>query len=446
MLTDKKSGGKLPQKVERRRIVRRMKRGARKVAPGGGNGPVLVAMLTLLCMFWACTGLIDGVKMGGPLGQLYCIVTALAAVTLAAALTLAPFLAWGGARAAPDGGGRRAGVGGANENGEVPELLSITQDPDNPRIKVQEYETCGLPPSDWRDRVDELQSALNLTILEVENGQDNQHIKLTTAPPASTLPTKILWTPDCMMDLKPFVLALGVDCAGRQVTWDLHQGHAVLAGMTGSGKSVALRCLLYQCITWGAVPVIVDLKGGVGFSRWAKKCRVITSIEDLLPVLEELSTEMAHREKVLAERHYQDIDEYNARPKAHRFDHIVLAIDEAAELFDKTGAGKAHKAMIEQAEQYITSIARRGRASGLHLLLSTQRPDSNTLPPQIKANVSFSACGMANEVLSKIVLDSTAAADLIPRGKQGCFVVSQGADNYVVTQAYYFDEWRLDYD
>ena len=81
MLTDKKSGGKLPQKVERRRIVRRMKRGARKVAPGGGNGPVLVAMLTLLCMFWACTGLIDGVKMGGPLGQLYCIVTALAAVS-----------------------------------------------------------------------------------------------------------------------------------------------------------------------------------------------------------------------------------------------------------------------------------------------------------------------------------------------------------------------------
>lgn len=446
MLTDKKSGGKLPQKVERRRIVRRMKRGARKVAPGGGNGPVLAAMLALLCMLWACTGLVDGVKMGGPLGQLYCIVTALAAVTLAAALTLALFWAWGGPLSARRVEESLARIGFANENGEVPELLSITRDPDNSRIKVYEFETCGLPPSDWRDRLDKLQSALNLTILEVENGQDNQHIKLTTAPPASTLPTRILWASEYMIPLKQFVLALGVDCAGRQVTWDLRQGHAILAGMTNSGKSTSLRCWLAQARAWGAEPIIVDLKGGVSFNRWKHVCPVIINIEDLLPVLEKLSKEMAHREKVLAERHYQDIDEYSAKPKAHRFNRIILAIDEAAELFDKVGVDKAHKAMIEQAEQYITSIARRGRASGIHLILSTQRPDATTLPPQIKANVSFSACGMANEVLSRIVLDSTAAADLIPRGKRGCFVVSQGADNYVVTQAYDYDDWRLDYD
>lgn len=446
MIRDKKSGHDLAQKTEVQRKLKRMKRGARKVAPGGGKGPVLILILSLLNMLWACFGLVNGVQMGGSLGRIYCIVTALAAVTLAAALTLALFWAWGGPLSARRVEESLARIGFANENGEVPELLSITRDPDNSRIKVYEFETCGLPPSDWRDRLDKLQSALNLTILEVENGRDNQHIKLTTAPPASTLPTKIKWTSEYMIPLKQFILALGVDCAGRQVTWDLRQGHAILAGMTNSGKSTALRCWLAQARAWGAEPIIVDLKGGVSFNRWKHVCPVIINIEDLLPVLEKLSKEMSHREKVLAERHYQDIDEYSAKPKAHRFNRIVLAIDEAAELFDKTGADKAHKAMIEQAEQYITSIARRGRASGIHLILSTQRPDANTLPPQIKANVSFSACGMANEVLSKIVLDSTAAADLIPRGKRGCFVVSQGADNYVVTQAYYYDDRRLEYD
>ena len=445
MIMDKNSRHDLARKTEVRRKLKRIGRGARKVKPGEGKGPVLALVLLSLCMGWLRFGLMDGLMMGGLLGRLYCIATGLAAVALAAGLTLALLWAWGGPLQARRVEENLARIGFTNKNGQVPELLSITKDSDNARIQVYVFETCGLPVSDWRNFADKIQSALNLTILEVENSQDNQHITLTAAPPAATLPSKILWLP-AYLPLAPFVLALGVDCAMRQVTWDLRQGHAILAGMTGSGKSVALPCLLYQCILWGAEPIIVDLKGGVGFSRWTKKCRVITCVEDLLPVLDELFAEMAHREDELRKRKLQDVDEYNARPKAHRFNHIVLAIDEAAELFDKVGADKAHKAMIEQAEQRITSIARKGRTAGIHLLLSTQRPDATTLPPQVKANISFSACGMANEVLSKIVLDSTAAADLIPRGKQGCFVVNQGADTYVVTQAYYFNEWRLKYD
>lgn len=58
----------------------------------------------------------------------------------------------------------------------------------------------------------------------------------------------------------------------------------------------------------------------------------------------------------------------------------------------------------------------------------------------------MACCGMANKVLSEIVLDSTAAADLTPRGARGRFVINQGADTYTVFQAYYFDEWRLAYD
>lgn len=445
MIMDKNSGHDLARKTEVRRKLRRIGRGACKVKPGGGKGPVLVLLLLLLGMGWLYHGLVGGLMMGGLLGRLYGIATGLVAVALAAGLTMALLWAWGGPLQARRIEENLARIGFTNANGEVPELLSITRHRDNSKIKVYEFETCGIPVLVWLDFAEKIQSALNVTIMDVQYGKDNQHIKVTVAPPASTLPAMIVWTP-AHLPLEQYVLALGEDCAGRQVTWDLRQGHAILAGMTGSGKSVALRCLLYQCRVWGVETIIVDLKGAVGFSRWAKTCRVITSVEDLLPVLEELSAEMARREKLLSDSYYQDIDEYNKKPRAHRMNHIVLAVDEAAELFDKVGASKAYKTMVEQAERHIASIARKGRTAGVHLLLSTQRPDANTLPPQVKANVSMACCGMANKVLSEIVLDSTAAADLIPRGARGRFVISQGADTYTVFQAYYFDEWRLKYD
>ena len=81
MIRDKKSGHDLAQKTEVQRKLKRMKRGARKVAPGGGKGPVLILILSLLNMLWACFGLVNGVQMGGSLGRIYCIVTALAAVS-----------------------------------------------------------------------------------------------------------------------------------------------------------------------------------------------------------------------------------------------------------------------------------------------------------------------------------------------------------------------------
>ena len=68
MIRDKKSGHDLAQKTEVQRKLKRMKRGARKVAPGGGKGPVLILILSLLNMLWACFGLVNGVQMGGSLG------------------------------------------------------------------------------------------------------------------------------------------------------------------------------------------------------------------------------------------------------------------------------------------------------------------------------------------------------------------------------------------
>lgn len=445
MIKDKKSGHDLAQKTEVRRKFRRMARGAGKVKTDGGKQLALVLVWLVLLTVWLYHGLIGGLLMGGLLGRLYAIATSLAAVTLAVGLNMALCWAWGGPWQARRTEENLARIGYTNENGEVPELLSIARDPDNPRIKVYEFAVCGLPVSVWLDFAEKIQSALNVTILDVQYGQDNQHIKLKVAPPVSALPSKILWIPHCL-PLAPYTLAAGVDCAGQVITWDLRKGHAILAGMTGSGKTVLLKSLLWQCLCCGAEVKIADYKGKVGFSRWEKKCQICSTAEELLPMLEDLAKEMAQREELLAKGHYQDIDEYQAKPKAHRLQHIVLAVDEVVELFDKTGADKEKKKQIEQIEYLMSSIARKGRTAGIHLLLSGQRPDSLALAPQIKANLSFACCGSANRVLSEIVLDSTAAADMIPRGAQGRFVVNQGADLYTVFQSYYFDEWRLNYD
>ena len=97
MIKDQKSSQDLARKTEVHRKLKRMGRGARKVKPGGGKGPVLVLMLLLLCMGWLCCGLVDGLMMGGLPGRLYGIATGLVAV----GLTMTLLWVWGGPLQAP---------------------------------------------------------------------------------------------------------------------------------------------------------------------------------------------------------------------------------------------------------------------------------------------------------------------------------------------------------
>ena len=103
MIKDQKSSQALARKTEVHRKLKRMGRGARKVKPGGGKGPVLVLML-LLCMGWLCCGLVDGLMMGGLPGRLYGIATGLVTAALAVGLTMTLLWVWGGPLQAPPRG------------------------------------------------------------------------------------------------------------------------------------------------------------------------------------------------------------------------------------------------------------------------------------------------------------------------------------------------------
>ena len=95
--------------------------------------------------------------------------------------------------------------------------------------------------------------------------------------------------------------------------------------------------------------------------------------------------------------------------------------------------------MLAQIESRLATLARLGRAFGIHLILATQRPDANILSGQIKNNLDFRVCGRADNVLSQIILDNTSAADQIPKDARGRFITGDGT----VFQGYLFDEKQL---
>ena len=108
---------------------------------------------------------------------------------------------------------------------------------------------------------------------------------------------------------------------------------------------------------------------------------------------------------------------------------------EVAELLDRTGRSKEDRDKLNQIENRLATLARLGRAFGIHLILATQRPDANILPGQIKNNMDFRVCGRAESVLSGIILDNTSAAEQIPKDARGRFITGDGT----VFQAYYME-------
>ena len=108
-------------------------------------------------------------------------------------------------------------------------------------------------------------------------------------------------------------------------------------------------------------------------------------------------------------------------------------------MLDRTGTDSQQKKLIAQIENKLSTIARLGRAFGIHLILATQRPDATIIPGQIRNNMDFRVCGRADNVLSQIILDSTSAAEQIPKDAQGRFITGDGT----VFQGYLFDEERL---
>ena len=326
-------------------------------------------------------------------------------------------------------------IGLVNHMGEVPELKRKYREKENPKISVWEFTSRGIPLKVWQDKQAAIETALDLTIVKMKNGSGKSRVLLYAVPAVSDLPELIRWN-DKYLSQQSFILTLGESFIGP-VTVDLTKvPHILLGGSTGSGKSVLLKLLLMQANKKGAKVCIADFKGGVDFPPvWHRECRMCFEEQSTLELLTELTEELERRKQLLSATGQPNIDRYN-ETTGENLKRYIFACDEVAEMLDKTGLTKEQKEIISRIESRLSMIARQGRAFGIHLILATQRPDANILSGQIKNNINCRICGRADNVLSMIILDNTAAADQIPEDAQGRFILQDGT----VFQAYWFEE------
>jgi len=328
-------------------------------------------------------------------------------------------------------------IGLVNSVGEAPSLLTKRKYKANKKVIIMEFISNGIPLNEWEDKRQRIETALNIHVAKVANGKNKRRTWLYTVPAKNGLSKLIHWN-DKYLSKETFMLVIGESFLGNE-TVDLSKNpHLLLGGSTGSGKSVLLKLLVMQCIKKGAEVHIADFKGGVDFPAiWHNKCQIIIEERKLLTLLETLVDELNRRQSILNESDYRNIDEYNQKT-GNDLKRLVFACDEVAEVLDKTGLDKDQKELVTKIESKLSRIARVGRACGIHLILSTQRPDANILSGQIKNNIDFRICGRADNVLSQIILDSASASEQIPKDAQGRFITHDG----VVFEGYLFDDRR----
>lgn len=265
---------------------------------------------------------------------------------------------------------------------------------------------------------------------------------------------EILEAPEFMSAKSKLTVALGKDISGNIITTDISKmPHGLIAGATGSGKSVCtnsiiisllyknspdeLKLLLidpktvefepYNGIPHLLVPVVTDPRKAAGALGWAV-------------------TEMEKRYKMLSDRKVRNIEEYNAfvetlqndeDNEVEKMPYIVIMIDEFADLMQTAS---------KEVEDSIARIAAKARAAGIHLLLATQRPSVDVITGVIKANIPTRiALTTSSQIDSRTIIDSAGAEKLLGRGDmlfnpvgtskpqrlQGCFVSNDEIKNVV---------------
>ena len=426
------------KRTENRHLLRRIRAGFTAAAATPYKGVLLGVYLAGAVLVWLLRAhlfSLDTYGMFSPvLGAAVDLLIPLYAVGGLLALLILMGTPWGG-RAAKEGL-QKAGL--VNHAGEAPVLVSKRADMNNPRLTVWEFDPCGIPLAEWEDKRTRVETALNITIANMTWGEGRKIVRVYAVSAESDFPALLRWK-DEYLSPDSFVLVLG-ESLTETVTVNLaHVPHVLLGGSTGSGKSVLLKLLLMQSLRKGAEVYIADFKGGVDFPQvWHTKCRMCFTEDDLLHTLNQLAAVLEYRKGRLAETGCPNLDAYN-KTTGEGLSRLIFACDEVAEVLDRTGKSKEDKERLGQIENKLSTIARLGRAFGIHLILSTQRPDAAVIPGQIKNNLDFRVCGRADNVLSQIILDNTSAAEQIPKDARGRFITGDGT----VFQGYLFDEGWL---
>ncbi|AIS52467.1 DNA translocase FtsK [Thermoanaerobacter kivui] len=211
-------------------------------------------------------------------------------------------------------------------------------------------------------------------------------------------------------------IALGKDIAGNIVIADLAKmPHLLIAGATGSGKSVCINSLivslLYKASPQGVKMILIDPKvvelniyNGIPHLLTP----VVTDPKKAAGVLNWAVQEMTKRYTLFAEHGVRDIDSFNEKYKENSLYKIVIIIDELSDLMMVSPA---------EVEEYIFRLAQMARAAGIHLVIATQRPSVDVITGVIKANIpSRISFAVSSQIDSRTILDMAGAEKLLGKG------------------------------
>lgn len=211
-------------------------------------------------------------------------------------------------------------------------------------------------------------------------------------------------------------VSLGLDVSGNPVVADIAKmPHVLIAGTTGSGKSVLMNSII-SSLLFRASPselklILIDPKrvelidyNGIPHLMTS----VIVEVEKILASLQWAMDEMERRYKTFAERGVRNIDSYNELAGFQSLPYIVIFVDELADLMAFAPV---------EVEDAIARLAQMARATGIHLVVSTQRPSVNVITGLIKANIPCRiAFNVSSMVDSRVIIDTPGAEKLLGRG------------------------------
>lgn len=278
--------------------------------------------------------------------------------------------------------------------------------------------------------------ALNLAVDKIRieapiPGTRSVGVEIPNVKSASVMFRGVIESQEWKKAKDPLTFAVGKDISGKSVVANLAKmPHLLIAGTTGSGKSVMTNTLI-SSLLWRNSPsdlklIIVDPKQ-VEMAMYEDiphlLTPIITSTEKALSALKWAVNEMEKRYSLMAEKKVKNISDYNSKladaPEegksegeeeklTEKMPYIVVVIDEMADLMMMAG---------KDLEMLIVRIAQKGRAAGIHLVLATQRPEVKVITGLIKANVPGRiAFAVGSQIDSRIMLDQGGAEKLLGKG------------------------------
>lgn len=323
-------------------------------------------------------------------------------------------------------------------------VVGVTNGPSVTRFEISPEP--GVKVNKITNLADDLKLRLAARDIRIEAPIPGKHtvgIEVPNQRPRPVFLREITDQPIFQQAKSPLTIALGLDIAGKPVVTDLSKmPHGLIAGATGSGKSVCINStiisLLYKASPEQVKLLLIDPKM-VELAPYNDIPHlispVITNAKAATAALKWAVEEMERRYEAFARAGARNIETYNRTQEA--FPYIVIIIDELADLM-----------MIapQDVEEAIARIAQKARAAGIHLLVATQRPSVDVLTGLIKANIPTRiAFSVSSQVDSRTIIDAAGAERLLGRGDmlfldngtskpvrlQGCYISDEEIDRVV---------------